>query len=288
MSQKPRQYERGQSGVAALVIFSTLVIVGAIGAGALITTATALDVTAMATGTDSIDQLSDRVEYVDATGETGETTVVTGLTIEIAEGESVDSDGETRSIAIDETSLAGTNLTDTETTVGGGIAIATDEINATGANVTAVDGDRVDATVLATRDRTVTTVERLRLRVTGAPGADAVDATAGTVEYTSDRTHETLRHADEAGDRTFATAAVVGDDAVIAESGDRVEIELDAAAIRGALVLEDDGGTLRATDEALGVPAGDRVSVTYVTDGGATTEYRVSAPDVLHTEIVRI
>lgn len=288
MSQTPQRDDRGQTGVATLVVFAALILVAAISAGALIATANALDVAAVATGTESVSQLSDRVEVLGATGQSTELTVVTTLTIEIADGESVDSDGESRTLTIDDVDLAGTNLTRSTTSVDGGLAIDTDEINATASNVTAVDGDRINATVLETSTETTRTVDSIRLTTKKAPGSDPVDATDATVEYTSDRTHSTLTADDDPTGDSFAPASIVGASAVLEENGDRVRLEIDAAAVRGDLVLVDDGGTLSATDEAVGLEAGETVTLHVVTAGGGTTEYALTVPDMLHSRTVSL
>lgn len=279
---------RGQSGVATLVVFVALVLVSATAAGATIGSANALDITAVATGTDSVTQLSERVGPLGTTGRTTETTVVTAFTVEISENQSVDSDGETRRISVGAIDLTGTDLTNYTTTVGGDVAIDTDEINATASNVTALEGDRVDATVLGTDERSARTVDTLNLHLKPAPGAGPIDLEDTTVEYASARKHGTLTHGERANRTRFSTTTVVGDGTVPDESGDRVDLSIDAAAVRGERIIENDGGELRLTYDSIGLEASETLAIGIVTASGGTAEYHVTVPNVLHTSVVTL
>ncbi|MBP2252413.1 flagellin-like protein [Halarchaeum solikamskense] len=65
----PERTDRGQVGIGTLIIFIALVLVAAVAAGVLVTTADQLQTRASDTGTDAQAQVSNQIDVVSATGE---------------------------------------------------------------------------------------------------------------------------------------------------------------------------------------------------------------------------
>jgi len=64
----PERTDRGQVGIGTLIIFIALVLVAAVAAGVLVTTADQLQTRASDTGTDAQAQVSNQIDIVSATG----------------------------------------------------------------------------------------------------------------------------------------------------------------------------------------------------------------------------
>jgi flagellin FlaB len=79
--------DRGQVGIGTLIVFIALVLVAAIAAGVLINTAGFLQSQAEATGEESTDQVSDRIQVQSATGVVANTEIETvNLLVSLAPG----------------------------------------------------------------------------------------------------------------------------------------------------------------------------------------------------------
>jgi flagellin-like protein len=117
-------------------------------------------------------------------------------------------------------------------------------------------------------------VDTVTLVVKKSPGSDPIDLTAATIEYTSGSSSVTLTHAGSAGANNFGTTEVKGDgDDVLDDTGERIEITIDAASIESA---------------SGGLDAGDDAELKIVDQSGASTVYGVNVPDVLSNDYAQV
>ncbi|MUV86046.1 flagellin [Natronomonas sp. CBA1123] len=109
-------------------------------------------------------------------------------------------------------------------------------------------------------------VSQVDLVVKKSAGSDPIDLSDATIEYTSSSASATLTHAGSTSANEFTTSKISGDSStVLTNTGDRVEVSIDAATIEG------DNG----------IAEGEEVQLRIVDQSGATTIYGVNVPDSL-------
>ncbi|MBP2252414.1 flagellin-like protein [Halarchaeum solikamskense] len=111
--QLPEKADRGQVGIGTLIIFIALVLVAAVAAGVLVTTADQLQTRASDTGTDAQAQVSNQIDVVSATGavNSNEVDTVTLVVKKSPGSESIDLSEATVQYTSDSDSQTFTNLT---------------------------------------------------------------------------------------------------------------------------------------------------------------------------------
>ncbi len=128
---------RGQVGIGTLIVFIALVLVAAVAAGVLINTAGELQSRASDTGDDAQAQVSNQIDVVSATGDTGGGTTVDTVTLVVKKSPGSDpidlseatieytSSGASETLGYDSSSAGGSNFT--TNTVGGGPTTVLDD-----------------------------------------------------------------------------------------------------------------------------------------------------------------
>ncbi len=117
-------------------------------------------------------------------------------------------------------------------------------------------------------------VETINLTVKKSAGANAINLSGATIQYTSDTASETLTEADTAGASNFKVSAIgdSGESATVLETTDeRVTITLDTSSI-----------------ESSGLPAGEEATVNIIDQSGASTTYGVNVPSVVDSKYVEV
>ena len=108
-----QEEERGQVGIGTLIVFIAMVLVAAIAAGVLINTAGFLQTQAEATGEESTQQVSDRLQVVSQSGNVTDTgDAITNLTFVVAQAPGAD-DIDLDEVTIELTGEKGQTVLDT-------------------------------------------------------------------------------------------------------------------------------------------------------------------------------
>jgi len=135
--------DRGQVGIGTLIVFIAMVLVAAIAAGVLINTAGLLQAQAEATGEESAEQVSDRVQIVSVSGDDGDD----------FEGISASDDGEINALQVSVRRAPGSGDIDLSNVVV--------EAFANGESATLTAGDAETTGEFGIEDIDVTTAETL-------------------------------------------------------------------------------------------------------------------------------
>ena len=143
----------------------------------------------------------------------------------------------------------------------------------TGSDAQSEVSNQVDV-LAATGEVSESEVGTIDLTVKKSAGADAIDLSEATIQYTSDTASETLTESDTAGASEFSVSAIgdSGDSPTVLETTDeRVTITLDTSSI-----------------ESSGLPAGEEATVNIIDQSGASTTYGVNVPNVLEGTYVEV
>ncbi|GAB7095313.1 flagellin [Halolamina litorea] len=133
--------DRGQVGIGTLIIFIALVLVAAVAAGVLVTTADDLQSRASDTGADAQAQVSNQIDVVSATGAVGANDSISNITLVVKKSPGSDP------IDLSEATIEYTSSGSSETLSQGSTTDST--------TFTTVDLDGTEATVLEDTDERI-------------------------------------------------------------------------------------------------------------------------------------
>ena len=173
MFEPNRTEERGQVGIGTLIVFIAMVLVAAIAAGVLINTAGFLQTQAEATGEDSTQQVSDRLQVVSQSGYLSNPAngTVDHLTFVLARSPGADNI-DLNTVSVEMTGTSGQETFDLSSDVTN-VTIFTGGED----NVLTDASDRAEVTIALTKDNGVDAAENL--------GYDLGEGDALTVTFTT-------------------------------------------------------------------------------------------------------
>jgi len=164
--------DRGQVGIGTLIVFIAMVLVAAIAAGVLINTAGLLQSQAEATGEETSEQVSDRLQVTTVTGDSAEEQQIEDINMTVLRAPGAGDINLNNTIV--EVFSNGTSGTFTED--GDGETFDVEEINGgDGTNTLSDSGDRavisLDLTTIEDDDSALKPGQSVQLQVTTAAGA---------------------------------------------------------------------------------------------------------------------
>jgi flagellin-like protein len=175
--------ERGQVGIGTLIVFIALVLVAAIAAGVLINTAGFLQSQAEQTGEQSSDQVTDRLETSDVTGNVTNASTIDQIDFVLQKAPGA-SDINVSAALLSWSGPDGTErfgLTNTNVFLNDSLQDEDDSLNATGSDSFLIMNDRADQLIL-TFDTTASEVDQSELQpgetaevtITGQSGSETI------------------------------------------------------------------------------------------------------------------